>query len=335
MWILQGRVFDLPWSDLIRGGLAGIILWAFLAPMVLSWGRRIQVDRLGLGRTLAAHFLGVVIVFIPFWSLQRLIGLVGKVFANGWGACRLAELVPTKQNVLGSFLDVPFVYLLILSGAEAMKHARARRDEELQARQLAGQLAEARLALLQRQLHPHFFFNALQAISTFLYCDPKISDDLIMRLTSLMRAMLETASEQTLSLRAEFGLINNYLYIEQIRFGDRLGVDWCVDSSVLDIRVPSLSILPLVENAIRHGLSPKVDPGKLKISAHAQGASLVLSVEDDGVGASLPLRNSVGIGNTRERLTALFGESARLSIDTRPNAGFCATLWIPLQRENL
>ena len=115
---------------------------------------------------------------------------------------------------------MPLAYFLILLGSEAMSHAEARREEERQAERLAGQLAEARLALLQRQLHPHFLFNALQAISTLLHRDPATADALLMRLSALLRAMLENASGQTLSLRTELELTRRYLEIEQARFGD-------------------------------------------------------------------------------------------------------------------
>lgn len=330
VWILQGRLMNLPWPDLIRGELGGIMPWAFLAPLVLSLGERVRIDRLGLGRFLAAHLLGMVLVFIPYWLIQRGVNLVWAVCASGWEASRLTAFVPTRENLLGSFLNVPFVYLLILLGAEAMQNARARREEELQAGRLAGRLSEARLALLQRQLHPHFLFNALQAISTLLHRDPSTADALLVRLATLLRAMLEDASGQTLSLRTELELTRKYLDIEQVRFEDRLRVEWSVDTALLELQVPSLITLPLVENAIRHGLSPKMGPGRLRISATPEGTSLVLTVADDGLGATLPLRPGVGIVNTRERLEVLYGGRGGLSIETAPQSGFCARIQIPL-----
>jgi two-component system LytT family sensor kinase len=333
LWILQGRVMDLPWSKLILTELASVMPWAFLAPLVLAWSRHIRLDRLGPWRFLGAHVLGIVLVFVPYWFVQRGVMLAWDCCASGWDATHLTPLIPTRQNVLANLLNVPFLYLLILLGAEAMRHAHARREEELQAERLAGQLSEARLALLQRQLHPHFLFNALQAISTLLHRDPRTADGLLMRLSTLLRAMLDSASGQTLSLRTELELTKKYLDIEQIRFEDRLHVEWCVDDSLLEVRVPSLIMLPLVENAIRHGLSPKVGPGQLKVSARAEGASLVLTVEDDGLGTSLPLRPGVGIRNTKERLEAMYGERARLDIETQPDGGFHARVQLPLPEQ--
>ena len=333
MWIFQGRLGGLSWQDLIRTEVGGLMPWAFLAPLVLVLHRRIQGARLGAWRFVAAHLLGMVLVFIPYWLILRVISLGWRCWVSGWHAGQLAALLPTTLNVLGGFLSVPFVYLLILLGAEAMKHAQARQEEEVQAGRLARQLSDARLALLQRQLHPHFLFNALQAISTLIHRDPATADRLLVGLSGLMRAMLEDASGQTLSLRVELELTRKYLDIEQVRFGDRLCVEWRVDESLLDVNVPSLIVLPLVENAIRHGLSPKVGPGRLTIAAQSEGCRLLLTVEDDGLGAALPLGPGLGVGNTRERLGALYGERAALSIDAAPGAGFRARIEIPNHEE--
>jgi LytS/YehU family sensor histidine kinase len=274
--------------------------------------------------------LGMVLVFVPYWLTLRTISLIWKCSESGWNVSQLTALIPTTMNLVGAFLNVPFIYFVILLGSAAMKHAQARQQEEIEAGRLARQLSEARLALLQRQLHPHFLFNALQAISTLLHRDPGTADKLLVCLSSLLRAMLDEASSQMLSLRTELDLTRKYLDIEQARFGDRLTVEWRVDESVLDCQVPSLIVLPLVENAIRHGLSPKIGPGRLAIGVSSEGPLLVLAVEDDGRGAALPLRAGLGVGNTRERLGALYGERATLRIDTAPDAGFRARIQIPL-----
>jgi two-component system LytT family sensor kinase len=328
-WILQGLLAGLPWQKLVVTEVGGLMPWAFLAPMVLALDRRIQSKRLGAWGFLGAHVLGMVLVFVPYWLTLRTISLIWKCSESGWSVSQFVAYVPTTMNLVGAFLSVPFVYFVILLGSAAMKQAQARQEEEIQAGRLAGQLSDARLALLQRQLHPHFFFNALQAISTLLHRDPGTADRLLVRLSSLLRAMLDEASSQTLSLRTELDLTRKYVEVEQVRFGDRLRVEWSVDDSLLDVQVPSLIVLPLVDNAIRHGLSAKVGPGRLKIGAGAAGSSLLLTVEDDGLGAAVPLRHGLGIGNTRERLTTIYGDRATLIIDTSPQGGFRATIQIP------
>lgn len=330
LWIIQGRLFNQPWPDLIRGELGGVLPWAFVAPIILAINRRVRMERVGLARYLGAHALGMVAVFIPFWFMRLAVFSLWTGIAQGWALTHFKMLIPTLPKVLGLFVEVPFFYLIILLGAEAMRQAQARKEEELLAGRVAGQLAEARLALLQRQLHPHFLFNALQAISTLLHRDPMTADALLVRLSTLLRAMLDTASGQTLSLRTELDLTRKYLEIEQVRFADRLRVEWDVDASLLDLQVPSLIVLPLVENAIRHGLSPKVGPGCLKISAQVDGAALTLRVSDDGLGTTLPLHLGVGIGNTQARLEAMYGGRANLDVEAPPQGGFAATLHLPL-----
>jgi signal transduction histidine kinase len=330
-WILQGLLAGLPWQKLVVTEVGGLMPWAFLTPMVLALDRRIQSKRLGPGGFLGAHMLGMVLVFVPYWLTLRTISLIWKCCESGWNVSQFVAFVPTTMNLFGAFLSVPFFYFVILLGSAAMKQAQARQQEEIEAGRLAHQLSEARLALLQRQLHPHFLFNALQAISTLIHRDPVTADTLLVRLSSLLRAMLEDASHQTLSLRTELELTRKYLEIEQVRFGDRLRVEWSVDNSLLDAQVPSLIVLPLVDNAIRHGLSPKMGPGRLTIGVLSEGSLLFLRVEDDGLGATVPLPRGLGIGNTRERLTTIYGEQATLTIDTSPHGGFRATIQIPLR----
>lgn len=330
MWVFQGRALGLSWSKAILGEVFGVMPFAFLAPIVLAMGKRFRMDRLGPVRYLSAHVVGMVLLFIPYWLFVRGFDLATAWHASGWQPELVHRLFPTTRNVLNAFSMVPFIYFLVLLGSEAMRQAQARKEEELQAGRVAGQLAEARLALLQRQLHPHFLFNALQAISTLLHRDPATADALLVRLSTLLRAMLETASGQTLSLRTELDLTRKYLEIEQVRFADRLQVEWEVDASLLEAQVPSLVVLPLVENAIRHGLSPKVGPGHLKISAQFEDAMLLLTVADDGLGATLPLHLGVGIGNTQERLRTMYGEGANLTIETQPGQGLRACIRLPL-----
>jgi hypothetical protein len=329
-WIFQARMLNQSWAQAIRGELVGLLPWVFLASIVLAMSRRVRLGRFRLGGFLALHLLGMALVLIPYWLMQRGIVIAWAVGTAGWDAAYLQALKPNRQNLFLALQNVPLTYIMILLGAEAMNHAQARREGEVQAELLGGQLAEARLSLLQRQLNPHFLFNALQAVSTLLHRDPMDADRVLMRLSGLLRVMLDEASGQTLSLRTELELTRRYLEIEQVRFADRLSVTWEVDGALLEVQVPSLIVLPFVENAIRHGLSPKVGPGHLNIRAASEGASLRLDVEDDGLGTTLPLRPGVGISNTRERLAAMYGPDASLNLDTSPGGGFRASLRLPL-----
>lgn len=333
MWTLNLRLAGVSWQEAVRSEFGGLMPWAFLAPWVLSLNRRIRRSRPGPWRFVAAHVGGMLLVYPAYWLIVRSLAFLWKWGESGWAAAPVSALAPTVQNVVGGFLGVPFIYFLILLGSEAMTHARGRQEEAAQAERLARQLSDARLALLQRQLHPHFLFNALQAISTLLHRDPATADRLLVRLSELLRAMLDDASAETLPLRMELDLARKYLEIEQARFGSRLSVQWHLDESVLDVSVPSLVVLPLAENAIRHGLSGKVGPGRLAIEARRDGGSLLLAVDDDGLGATTPLADGLGVGNTRQRLEAIYGGRAALDIETGPQRGFRVTIRIPLAQE--
>jgi two-component system, LytTR family, sensor kinase len=332
MWILDGRLVGQPWSDLVRREGGGLLPWAFLAPMVLAVDRRARQGRPGALRYLATHAVGMALVFPPYWAILRMIGFAWRCAISGWQPAHARVFVPTAQNLLGTLLNVPFVYLIIVLGAAAMASARERQEEAVLADRLARQLTDAKLALLQRQLHPHFLFNALQAISTLIHRDPATADQLLVRLSDLLRTMLDEGAGASLALRQELDLARKYLDIEQVRFGDRLDVRWNVDVALLDAAVPSLVILPLVENAVRHGLAPKTGRGRLTIDVRQEHAALIVTVEDDGVGATLPIAAGLGIGNTRERLSALYGAGAGIEVETAPHAGFLARLRMPLHR---
>ncbi len=333
IWTLQSRMNGWHWSDAIRAELAGTMPWAFLAPIILALWKRFPIDRQRWARAVAAHLGGMVLVLVPYWLMERGVTIAWHLCTHYGQHPALPPMAPILKSLRHDFQMLPFIYMLVLLGAAALDQSRARKEEEAQARALAGQLAEARLGLLQRQLHPHFLFNALQAISTLLHRDPQTADRLLVRLSTLLRAMLDEASSQTLPLRTELDLTRKYLEIEQARFSDRLQVIWLVDATLLDREVPSLIVLPLVENAIRHGLSLKVGPGTLTISATAESGQLILKVEDDGLGAAPPLHLGIGLGNTRERLETLHGDRAGLSVDTQPGQGFRVRIHLPLTEQ--
>ena len=117
-WILQGRLAGQPWRDLVLMELGGLLPWAFLAPLVVSFNRRVRRGRPGAWRFLAAHLLGMVLVFAPYWCILRGISFVWRSSAAGWHPAQFGALMPTTLNLVGGFLNVPFVYFVILLGAE-------------------------------------------------------------------------------------------------------------------------------------------------------------------------------------------------------------------------
>jgi LytS/YehU family sensor histidine kinase len=214
------------------------------------------------------------------------------------------------------------IYFAILGLVYAIEYYRRYVRGTVHASRLEAELAKAQLQTLRTQLQPHFLFNTLHAISSLMDEDVRAARRMIARLADLLRTTLETGEQQEVSLLRELETLQLYLDIERERFSDRLRIELDVRPDVLEARVPSLLLQPLVENAVRHGIAPLQRGGRITVSAAREAGSLLLTVEDDGAGAlsdAVP-REGVGLRNTRARLARLYPETHDLTID-RPSAG--------------
>jgi len=204
----------------------------------------------------------------------------------------------------------------------------------LETSQLETRLANARLDALKMQLHPHFLFNTLNSISVLMRDDANAANRMLVRLSELLRVALKSESSQEVSLKEELEFLRGYLEIEQMRFQDRLTVDFAVDKEALDAQVPNLILQPLVENAIRHGIAPLAEAGKIQISAKRENGFVELSVSDNGEGLNNSAKESNGIGlsNTRERLEKLYGENQKFEIVSAETGGLQVKIQIPYHK---
>jgi LytS/YehU family sensor histidine kinase len=192
-------------------------------------------------------------------------------------------------------------------------------------------LAQAELQNLKMQLHPHFLFNTLHAISVLMQEDVTAANRMLVRLSELLRLTLENAGTQETALRQELEFLRLYLEIEQTRFQDRLAVKIEVDPAALDARVPSLILQPLVENALRHGIARNPGAGVIEIRAHRESELLRLEVRDNGPGLRAEVEEGVGLSNTRARLAQLYGGAARFEINNAADGGALATALLPFR----
>jgi two-component system LytT family sensor kinase len=224
------------------------------------------------------------------------------------------------------------------------------RERDVQAHALGQHLAEARLEALTAQLQPHFLFNTLQGISTLLYRDASRADDMLRRLSELLRRTLQSAARPEVTLDEELTTLEHYIAIQRIRFDGRLTVN--VDPDGMGgALVPNFILQPLVENAIEHGIARSAGAGTIDVSASVRQGRLVLEVRDDGTPArtsgtgspnspqpastnsAQPVSpNGIGLANTRARLHALFGDAATLEVIERDGGGFTVTIAVPLRR---
>jgi two-component system LytT family sensor kinase len=199
-------------------------------------------------------------------------------------------------------------------------------------------LLHARMEALQNQINPHFLFNTLNSISSLVRFDPDMAREMISKLATILRRLLSSA-EAFAQLREEFEFIDNYLDIEVVRFGrEKLHVVKELDPASLDVVVPSMLLQPLVENSIKHGLSPKVEGGTIYLRSRVTNSRLIIEVEDDGVGmggAQLEESSSwsgmgIGMANISERLQVLYGDTARMTIDSHEGKGTLIRIRLPL-----
>ncbi|HEV2272262.1 MAG TPA: histidine kinase [Steroidobacteraceae bacterium] len=197
---------------------------------------------------------------------------------------------------------------------------------------LEAQLVSAELRRLRTQLNPHFLFNTLNAIAELGYTDPEAADRTITQLSSLLRKSLDDSHQQEIALRDELEFLRRYLDIQRILLRGRLQIEFDIAADALNARVPGMILQPLVENAVTHGIG-RGGGGYLTLRARREDDLLVIEVEDDGRGlvSAVPRggREGIGIGNTRARLSYLYGGLAGLELSSRPGEGSIACLKIP------
>ncbi len=233
--------------------------------------------------------------------------------------------------------------VLVYGGVVSLTHTiallRRSRQRERRALELEASLSRARLEALRLQINPHFLFNTLNAISSLIHTRPDTADEMTGSLSELLRASLQGSGDHEVTLRQEMELLRLFTDIERTRFGDRIAFQEDIASDTLVAMVPSLVLQPLVENAIRHGLEPRVENGTVTIAARRGGDRLHLTVSDDGVGFSGKENSAsdgpggIGLTNTRDRLRALYGDAHDLTIAPGIAGGTVISITIPFRTE--
>lgn len=317
-WVLAG------WS------MVSFACWAAIAPVVISAARRYPLRRHVMGRTILFFVLLCFVLSVcveVLYTLARWLIKTGTAFAPSL-AQEWREVFSTTSMTLNVLLFAGTVAAVWAIEAAHVSRERAQREARLEAR-----LSETRLQLLRMQLHPHFLFNALNAVSALASSDRTAAANMLERLEEFFRFSVEGGLSQEIRLDEELKFIESYLAIEKVRFGDRLQVEFEVDPETLPLFVPSLILQPLVENAIRHGISPRLQQGSVVIRTSVVDRQLILEVDDDGVGLRMPVKEGVGIANTRNRMEHLYGRRQSLSIGPRDEAGVSVRLVIPAHEQ--
>jgi len=244
------------------------------------------------------------------------------------------------QRIMLAFFpgDAILPYVPIVVIAHAVSYYEWMRDNAIRSANLEMELAKSQLRALKSHLQPHFLFNTLHSISSLMFTDACAADKMMTRLSDLLRMNLESVGSQLTTLNHELEFVAGYLEIEKIRFEERLNIVVEVQPEALDAQVPSFMLQPIVENAVRHGVSHVSQGGTIWINARRDGPHLDIRVRDNGPGIrnlvrDLP-RAGLGLRTTRERLVALYGNEQSFDVDNVPGGGVEARIRIPFRQDS-
>ncbi len=287
-------------------------------PALLLGARLVQVEDGSRWRVVALAVASVVGLFAFSAGVDYALTYQGAPSSP-----RLDAYLPlaVRQQLL------PFIALVgVVVAIEGRRRARA---HELERERLRAIVAEQRLVALTTQLQPHFLFNTLQSISTLLHRDVEAADEMLAKLSDLLRELLRHRDRAIVSLDEEIGFITIFLEIAQVRFADRLRFSIDVPAELRTGAVPLFVLQPLVENALAHGIGRQAAGGSIRISASRIADRLQIDVTDDGAGVAESAADGIGLSNTRERLQAAFGDAQSFSLVNRAGGGAVASVSVP------
>jgi two-component system, LytTR family, sensor kinase len=312
-------LFYLGWS---------FYLWGVLTPLALWLARRYPIESGTWTYYLPLHVAFSLLLTTAQLSLEAL--------ANWLRAGRDWSLSAALSHYLRQHTQIGFlIYWLVVIAAQFYRMHDQSRKRQVHAAQLEARLAEAQINNLRTQLHPHFLFNTLQAIATLISEDPEAAEDVVLQLSQLLRVSLDEMHTDEISLSREVEFLKHYMAIQHRRFGDRLRFEVQINSALLDCAVPTLVLQPLVENAIRYGISKHKEEDVVTIRASENQGRICLEVIN--LSSQLEekperlLSRGVGLSNTRRRLEQLYRMEQSLSLFELDPKGVCVRLLIPVR----
>ena len=337
-YVTRGQ--PVPWDRAVLSELVYWLIWVVLTPFILWYARRFRIERGHWGRSLPMHvLLGLVLAPLQegLWRLVHYLGIAGQSVAEmvgAWLQWRGSWLVGSLTSFYKYWLIIA-VYYTFDYYRKYRRREREALDLQLRTAHLEAQLTNARLDALEMQLHPHFLFNTLNAISVLMNAgEVERANAMLLRLSDLLRVTLDSAGARVVPLKQELDFLRRYLEIEQIRFQDRLTVQMEIEPETLDAQVPNLILQPLVENAIRHGIAARLASGRIVVASRRNNGHLVLEVRDDGPGlAEGAFAEGVGLTNTRARLHQHYGEAHRFELGNADEGGLRVALTLPYRMQ--
>ena len=320
--VLRSAPEEGVWFAAFRHTMPHWYVWGAMTPLIAwsdRWASRVHTSasvRIGLHGPFAVLWCSAVIFLTTV--VNGALGQTIPPFSLSWLASQY------HWNVL--------IYTVIVGVLVAYDYQRQATERAIHSSALEARLAQARLETLKAQLHPHFLFNTMNAISALTERDPKTARRMMAHLGDLLRYSLDHQDEQEITLAEELDLVQHYMAIQKVRFQDRLEFETAIDDETLSASVPSLVLQPLLENAVQHGVTKRNAPGKIRVLGKRAGDELCLEVADNGVGLSDDWGKSewgMGLTNTTERLAKLYGTEARLDIRDNSSGGVTAEICVP------
>jgi hypothetical protein len=331
--LLRGTLgTEWPWALL---QIPRWLTWVPLTPIVFYAADRFPFRRDRLAKSAWTHLgiaLVIAVVIEVLW-LQISFVIQGYLEPEALARMQSNRAEVYSVAVLSRLLGDAFIYAAVLGVATTLGYHRRLRERELRAVQLEAQLALAQVQALKMQVHPHFLFNTLHAVTVLIREDPTAATRVVTRLGDLLRLTLSRATTPQVSFRRELEILTLYLEIERTRFHDRLEITYDVQPATLGALVPDLILQPLVENAIRHGVSPNAGTGHIQVRSRRDGEWLDVEIRDNGAGLARGHVRPDGIGltTTRARLERLYGDQQQLTLANLPEGGCVARIRIPFQ----
>jgi two-component system, LytTR family, sensor kinase len=336
LWSTLGVLFALPalsprsWGHALLGSLAQWWSWGLVTPLILWADARLPFKENQLRMRILAHLLASV----PLTLLYFYVVIAVSVFLGlaKWRALTHPLSLLNPFGLLWSWV----VYWVIFGVIQTFRYYEHYRASELRLERVERNFSQARLNALRMQLHPHFLFNALNTISSQVERNPRLARTMIEHLGDLLRLSLDARDKQEIPLAEELAFLDHYVAIQKIRFAENLRIEIQVAPEVKYALVPCLIVQPLVENAIRHGISRRASGGTVTVIAQHGPGQLEIRVADDGVGLptgwTLETSSGMGLSVTRERILGIHPDgNSSFSIRPRSGGGTEVEISLPLR----
>ena len=310
--------------------------WVILTPIVIWTAKRFLPEGKEFYKNiilLSISGLGIVLFQTAYQAF--FLPMLGYPAGQKFSSFSDAYKSMFVSNALLSLMIYVISLGIILVGAYYRKY----QSRELLSSKLEANLTRAKLQVLKMQLHPHFLFNTHNAISELIHKDPETAEKMLTNLSDLLRISLEGLEVEEVLLQKELEFVEKYIEIEQIRFQERLQFQMNISPETLDAIVPNMLLQPLIENAVRHGITPLKEGGRIEVNSYKKHDQLYLEVADNGIGVSEDSENllvkGIGLANIESRLLYLYKEAQSFEINSNNKKGFSVLLKIPFKTKNI